>query len=339
MTKLTLADAVTTRPIFFGGKYGTDYPEGIKAVHRAEKYVFDSRASELIGRAIHDHPELIAAIAPTVRAPHHATWVEVDNRAFWERANGYRGSPAMDARVGYLVVGDDVYCFADGPSAAGAVIWPVAYKLHVPWTDESRARIAGITRMNPDDYLWGSAANRLPPELLGSLADHHSARLLKVKGGFDIADLNIPILKEGSADLRNIVALLGALTGDLFSPTIVEISAKRTFSGGRSVRASAYRSVTHLVQRVYPPRSSPPQGAQGDRRGPVEHRRGSWVHDAVARSHGSAAGCSHAWLAADDFGSKATPNPQRFRCAECGGKRWWRSSIDRPQGGVSEVAV
>jgi hypothetical protein len=340
VTTLTLADRFIRDPIR-GVIVDRDLDRVVARMRQARKYVLSTEATRVVAELVRDDPGSIARVSTTVRAPHDLMWVEIDNPVFWETMNGRPGDlSTMDTRVGYLIDSDRAYCIASNREPPGACLWPMAYELHTPWSQQSRDYFQQISQLTPEEFLWGSSIYRLKDDERGLLGQNHSAGFLKLHPKLRGHRLTM-ILPEGTADLRNIVALLSVLSGELLEPVLGSVTAsRRTFSGGRTVRLHEYTAVAHLRRRVQEDRATsnqePPPGPLAGR--VVDHRRGHWVHDGEARDYAAIAGCIHEWEAASDFGSIRVDN-QRFRCRVCGGKRWWRSEIDRGAGVGSVVRV
>lgn len=330
MTTLTLADKFITTPIRGIIKnHVVDLVVG--RARNAHKYVLSESAAKLVATLIRNEPELIALAASTVKAPHDLMWVEWGNRPFWEVINGTAGDIQMDSTVGYLVDQGRAYCISSNDQLQGGCLWPFCYDLHRPWSDEDRNAFSNVTQTAINLMLWGRTITKLEPNQLEKLSAHHAPAILPIMLPNANSFLK-HVVRQGSGDLRNIVAILSVLNGDLMKTMTSSNRLRgRTFSGGKSIRLHDYVSVIHLHRTAHIDHTP----GTGTPRGPVETRRGHWVSNDVARSYAEIAGCRHVWTSTI-YGDKRLNNP-RFICTECGGKRWWRSEITSEKSATRRV--
>ncbi len=325
---LNLADAFIARP-FYGILDRAIVDSVVSHVRLAPKYVFTTEATAALGKAIRERSEVIARAADSAHAPFERTWIELDAAALFEALHGFPQTRKFpDLQLGYLIDHDEVYVVANNGQSSPA-IWPLVYHINQPWNTGEADKFAHLIGKDDellDRFFWGTAFNFVDEESRRKLRYAHSASLLKFKNQKTLAKISKTFLSESAGDLRNVLAAMMALSGELFEPIEQTTPRSRAFSGGRLVQRHAHTRITHLHPRSYAVRQE--HATSGVTRD-LQRKRGHWAHDVTAREYEYIAGCVHDWIPADDFGSKSAREPDRYRCRVCGGKRWWRAAYER----------
>lgn len=296
------------------------FVSSLKAVvKQSAKFVLDKSASEVVATLLRDDPDLVAKEVPHLRVPVNPMFVEVDVVTSAE-VMGATTSSESDTVNGYLFSGDIVVIFARNVRK-NAFIWPMAYLLHTAFDDAHPLSQQNYLRM-----AW----SRGPLEKLDDAGRRsmlaHSPFLMRTHLE-DTSFLNL--LEESSGDLAMIASLLIHLNRPSVTVISNRVPSSRTFVRGHMVRTVPYTRLTFRsdstviikAERASSRGRGLPPGYE------VLRRRGSWVRDKVAMEYEAELGCQHQWAIADDFGFK--PDNIRHRCQICGGKRWWRSEINK----------
>lgn len=336
---------------------------------RARRLAFSDDAAALMGRFVGDQPSLLIRHRQFAAAPYDVTYIEVDLRHFLRGIN--RASTAdvreavPDERIGYLLAGTEVYCFALPPAGSGdsaPTLAPFAVVRGEPGGTMPMPRTGRLTLIAKDErppadakerenrlgYRWDTEQERNRQFALGYLlgstavcdeaqnaaeditASNGFAMLLRPELYADVSrDRMAEILRGQSGELRNVWTFL------LFLARTSLIRLSPMPAGRRIVRGKLRAYAAHNVVTIDLGSARSVTRAfllAGPRATPRRHEvRGHWVN-----WHKPPARCDHAW--------PLTPNGDAvFICSRCGQHRRWRKNFlrgDATKGFVSkEYAV
>jgi len=277
-----------------------------------------------------NNPEILVQDPGFIRAPYPLTWVELsDYRAFWRGLNPGPW-PGTDERTAFLI--DDQTAYAIYGAKNGAILGHIAYRLRIPMEVHNDKIVMGKIKGNLLDttkFLLGSTYSKLNEEDRRLICCAHSVDLLPIADKFREVVLKRfdTLIANCVGDFRTLITALLLLT----KPAVVKYEpsapVSRGFVRGKTHIYHSYDTVKITLDRPkiaheFTKTLARPSGGGGHKR---RHEvRGFWVHNAEASRQPE--GHVHQWVKATDFGSAKARNPDRYRCAACGGKRWWKEA-------------
>lgn len=289
----------------------------------ARRFVFDETATARAATILRDIPELIIEQARFARPPFDTTWIEIDHRALIRVIQPqYVMTEDSDKNLGFLVDQGSVYVIVTDSKTTG--LGPFRYDLNVDWPLQEQIKFAesvGTSRGQLDEFFLGATINdlRLKEDLLRVLRSHNRVSLLPLtRKDLSRDELNT-ILTASYGDLRILIAFL-LILNQPGATTYREVPRSSGFVHGKvrpyleHVTVSVVLDSTKILARSAGP-------ATGDLRRRHEVR-GHYCHDLRARQ----GRCDHRW-ASDERDD--VPDPDRWKCVTCGGKRWWRRDHHR----------
>lgn len=303
-------------------------------VLRANKYVFNDDASEVVGSVVRDVPELLVREARFARAPYSLTWIEFNSTRFWrayyrdDKAAMAGEHPTHAARVGFLIDENNAYVVSGGTLDNPRDLnrcepGPFRFILNSDWGDKQPAKWV-------NDFFWGTLSERLPVEQLDLISRYFGFVGLAAAGSAERAK---EWLAHSIGDVRDIVAFLLMLNRPSITHYANALPNSRGYLRNKMIPYMAHTTVTISL--------SPESVVQYLSRSigeDVELRRhdveGHYCHDKTARDYLRIAGCIHDWI--DCYSDDWTPWPNappskvnHWLCKVCGGKRWWRRDHER----------
>jgi hypothetical protein len=324
-------------------------------VRAAHKFVFDEDAARRVAKVVSEVPDLLVREHRFARAPYDITWIEWPSWAYWQTLRDE--NPALydtqgewgkidtaDHTVGYLIDHGRVNTFAGGTVAhpkGPASMTPLQYRLHTEWPIEDQlefSRLVGCSRIGLDAAMWGSSYDKLSQDERRILRNYNVIELAP----FNRAHRAYPsLMKDGAmadslrgavGDLRTVIAILLMLNRPSISRYVQTLPNSRGWLKGKIVPYMAHTVVSVSLDAAQSLRlvGTPQDDANPRRRHEV---RGHFCHDRVAREYMRIAGCLHNWQDCDEQWMPWIEAPMaevhHWRCASCGGKRWWRADHER----------
>ena len=329
--KPTMADRFIAAKLSF-----SNIGKMMQAVQRktrlAEKFVFDAQASARVGTVLRDVPELLVEQIQFARPPFDLCWIEYDVDVIFATLNPTRAiepDESRDVRIGILIEHHRMIVVSEDVQGRFGIM-PAIYHLNTEWPVEEQLALAqqfGTSRMGIDYWLWGSVA----PKLI-EMGRHDYLRTLRDTNRVEWL-LAIPPERANAVyngtigDFKNHVGVLLMLNQPALTQ-YVEVPRGRGWVGNKPKPFMAHR-VVHVALDPVPQlrRISAAEGAGSVRR---RHRvRGHYCINERARS----GGCIHQWQAAGEawqsVAVKVGDDPERWVCALCQGRRWWRADHAR----------
>lgn len=324
---------------------------------QAKKFVLDAQATVYLARMLKEHPRIVSDANDFAQRPFEQMWIEMPFPAFYEIMTGRKTDSDGDQIIGYLFDGPVVNVASFGAEgvrygkSTPAGFTPVEYILNRPMSETETEKVCAQLGMRShrgfaiDIQMWGSSAlsfvtdpeerarlgllnyvedrpdREWDAEGLRSLRENHTLRIRKIPG---VPDEDIKDVVQGSSgDLRNIIALL------LFLNRTANIQSVREEPMGHAMINRRPRPLLpHKVisLRIDPgPRLLKLVADQEHIKRCNHPVRGHYKHDKRAW-----AGCPHGKELAGDFGEWWIEyEPLRWKCEECGGKRWWHPAHRR----------
>ncbi len=304
----------------------------------AKKFVLDAQAATYIGRMLRDHPRIVSDANDFAQRPFEHMWIEMPFKGFYEAITGRPADPDGDQRVGYLFDGPVVNVAAGAGTMATSGFIPSEYILNRPMSVEDQCKLCDllqISRLGIDLMLWGESAHAFgnqgatwDAEGLRSLRTNHTMRIKQVEG---LSPERMRVAIDGSAgDLRNIIGLLLFLNRTADIQTVREEGMSHGMINRKPRPLMPHRVISLRVNPM--PRLIKLAADHDHIMRRLHDVRGHYCHDRLAR-----AGCQHGSELGGDFGEAWTEyEPLRWKCQDCGGKRWWRHEHSR---GTAEVGV
>lgn len=302
----------------------------IKARYDAQRFLFDKQASAYVGEFAVGCGDLVIANRQFAIPPYGVTYVEVDSREFFKSVPEHR-TPArpLDNRLGYLVVGRDVYCFFERDTPAMSY-W--RYRVMPPGEYAGEDTVMFTGKLT-DEEVRGLG---FKDDEAASLVQYNGAKLALTLGGAldgkasltqvrqiirEIAvqwidptstlarmPLEPNISAAFNGDVRNVWAML------LWLNQTARIHMTGAPAGRKIIRGKIVPYLSHNVVSITLGRFKTVRRAftlAGPRQSPKGHEvRGHFAHRG-----GKKFGCEHAWpLKPDENG--------HWECSRCGRLRW-----------------
>jgi hypothetical protein len=338
MPRSTMADRFTASKLSF-----PDIAQTVRSVQHktrlAEKFVFDAEASARVATVLRDVPELLVEQIQFARPPFDLCWIEYDVDVIFAVLNPDRTiepDETRDVHIGLLIEHHRMTVVSEDMRGRFGIM-PAIYHLNTEWPLEEQLALAaqfGTSRMGIDFWLWGSLAPKLieagKQDYLRALRDTNRVEWL----------LPIPPSKAASVyngtigDFKNHVAMLLMLNQPACTQ-YAEVPRGRGWIGNKPKPFMAHRTV-HVALDPVPHIRQFGAGTGGSVR--RRHRvRGHYCTNLAARS----GGCIHQWQAAGAewklIAVKVGDDPERWVCAACGGRRWWRADHARGDASIGWV--
>lgn len=298
--------------------------ERIQAVaRRARVFALDDAGARLVNNTALAVPDLIAEHQEFARSPFDTTWIEFEQPS----------PPGVFGRYGFLLDHGAVYSFAgDALAVPGGRVQLAPYVVHTnePWPPEDRAaflRDTGLSVCEADTLLCGDELLPQSPTLRGALSARNTIRHIDDGGRRSVL---FKREAKGGGGLAAVTCLLLLLNRPRLYRTVREVPARRRFSGGRLTALAAHTVVTidlsvdEVLLRLSGGEDAAPRRSH--------EVRGHFAHDQRYRN-GTAAGCDHSFVR-DIAGARPM---DRWTCALCGGRRWWRREHVRGDAGAGRV--
>ena len=306
----------------------------------AEKFVFDKEASARVATVLRDVPELLVEQIQFARPPFDLCWIEYNVGVIFNMLNPDRAvipGQTRDMNLGLLIEHHRMVVVAEDVRGRFGFM-PVVYHLNTEWPPEEQLSFASqltISRMGIDYWLWGSAA----PKLIRDGKQDY----LRVLRDTNRVELLLPISPDKSAsvyngtigDFKNHIGILLMLNQPSLTK-YVEVPRTRGWIGHKPKPYMAHRTVHVALDPVPLVRCL----SHGEGTGSVRRRhrvRGHYCTNAQARQ----GGCDHQWQAADGGWKPVAvavgDDPERWVCAACAGRRWWRADHARGDAGLGWV--
>lgn len=359
--KPTLAD------VFIAHQYTTNDPfrfnvnlriigELQQKVRKANKFIFDSQASQRMGEVVRDIPDLIIKESRFARAPFDLTWVEFNSSVFWYEL--YRDRPEFNSNadpeharaIGMLIDGDSAILVAGHSKAEtsrgrpnsdsdviAAYVCPLGYQLNTepnvydmadkvyPTGMDSQTRF--VDRMN--HLFWGQTAVAVSEEIVTEASRHFLAKPI-MDGFYKLQPANVrKILDMCAGDLRDVVTCLLLLNRPAITHYVNDMPKSRGWLRNRMIPYWAHTTVTISIdpKPILKLIGTPGETGITKRRHEVE---GHYCHNKTAHEYEDVCGCVHDWIDTDaDWIPLAMPyaksDVNHWVCKICEGKRWWRN--------------
>jgi hypothetical protein len=299
-------------------------------MRKAERYVFDTKASHILGHMIKTMAPLILQQHEFARPPYSNTWVEIDMMAYMEALEEHRDlrDPTLDTRLGYLVMRDHILFFVSETAHTKPLITPYWYVLHEPISFEQELDLAqklGLSRLTLREHLLGTSG--LPkdwwrsPEAESFCRGHHFMMGQQLKESSP--GTRRKVLRGAAGSLKQAIAILLLLSRPGSGVIALSNQERRhgLVRGHSRVLAPHHKVTIHLEGR------KALQRIQNNLQTGQHHRyhsvRGHWCQTRRIT------GCEHDW---------EPVNPDRYECLKgCGAKRWWKKNHHRGDISLGEV--
>lgn len=329
---------------FLAMEYNRTVPRGYWDSSRsnlmlAKRFVLDHGASIYCAEMIKQCPRIIADAQDFAIPPFQRTYIELPLVDWYERITDRRADPTGDQRIGYLIVNNDVRCFAENAEEAG--IFPIEYHLNQPFSLQQEFALVqklGTSRLGLDLFYWGESAKdfgfgndwKVNRQRDTEMDDwqREGLRSLRANHSFSVhlpshprySEEQLPEIwdnfRQGAGgDLRNIIALLIFLNRTSRVRVEREMPFKRQMVYRKPVNLLKHRVITIHVNPV--PKLLHIAAGEGIRRR-LHDVRGHFCHNEVARTNHH----EHDWQ------EDAEADHLRWTCV-CGGLRWWRKEHKR----------
>ena len=313
----------------------------LRKIRAAHKFVLDEDAATQVAHVVRDIPELLVRQHEFARAPFDLTWVEFPHWKFWRECGNdpLNQDSTADHTLGYLIDGN-VVSVVTGGTVGEPMMAPLPgifqYYLNSEWPPDALASFLqenGSIAEHLDRYLWGSTAERIDRETREKLRLRYQVGLcpvLKSPKADAYRDMLDVAFSGSIGELRNVIAILLMLN----RPTVTRYSnapASRGWFKSKSVPFMAHTSVTISLNAVDTMRLLGTAEGEGVPRRRHEVR-GHYCHNRIARAHFRMSGCMHDWRPCGDDWTPVGANiadADRWVCAACEGKRWWRAEHER----------
>lgn len=269
--------------------------------HKARQFVFDTAASEFLGRFIRDCPDVLIDQMQFALQPYDTTYIEVDLQAVFRGTGAPSTSdlfPDPDQSVGFLAHAGTVYTLANTAAHPGAGLSPICildneYATHPVdnFIDDSRV-LLGSTWHHLDDPQREAFSQRFN---VGCLAEReYHEKVLEVMLPATMGEARVYL-----------AALLMLFNRRRF--TVSDHGFSRRGHRGKIRTFMAYSSVTiHLDQYLDFKRHVE---NEQQRLSPRRHEvRAHYRHRYLT------AGCEHQWVPVED--------KKQWRCSCCSGLRY-----------------
>lgn len=321
----------------------------VRQVRATHKFVFDEAAATRLAHVVRDIPELLIREHAFARAPFDLTWIEFPHWKYWrEVGNDPNGQDdTADHTIGYLIDGNVATVIVGGTVGQPRLDPPLPgvfrYHLNEEWSENVIRAFAldGMTDTETlDRYMWGSTTKHLSEADRSKLRQRNRitlAPILRTPDADDRRTILNAAFRGSVGELRNIIAILLMLN----RPTITRYTnmpAGRGWHHGKNTPYMAHTMVTIDLDAVPTMRLLGTPAGEGVPRRRHEVR-GHYCHDHVSRDYHRIAGCLHDYRPAH-MDADWTPWPdcppndaERWVCAQCGGKRWWRADHERGDAG------
>lgn len=284
-----------------------------------KRFTLEDGTAAYIGKALREQPRLVADGIDFAIPPFERMWVEFNFPPFFEAITGTRWDHTKgDRRLGFLLLGKAVYVGSEGPRVCG--FSPMRYRLDQPWTLAEELAMAerfGISRMQLDEFFWGSTGMRLRDQ-----HNMNALRILRAHHSFDLLPTKTHLTREqwqrflfgANGDLRTIIASLIFLNRTTSMQARREVPMQSGFVNRHPARLHAHTVIGLEIDPL--PRLRAICAGEGVWRR-LHDVRGHFCHDRTTRE---AHGCDHDWSEVDEM---------LWKCQRCMGKRWWRKEHRR----------
>lgn len=326
---------------------------------RSRKFVFDTQASERLGEVISDNPELLADYGEFIRLPFPTTWIEFDPHALMKGLGREDNRAEPDDRVGYLYDGNTVYVGASSDNGTEPLFMPYRYRMHMMMSnhdEQEMCRLFSMSRVQIDQFLWGSSFDKLDPTHRRALRHNHTMDFIMP----DLPDgVYAPLLNGGGVgDMRNVLAAAMLLLRPSLTSVVSQRGpVKRTTSTLKGPRAFAAHTVVTVKLTPVRLRRQIIAAAKEAARAIRWHEvRAHYCHNDIAKKSSCVRNTidqnPEKWI---DVHLKGTAHPafvdlmllshdwrqeepDKWTCHDCAGKRWWREYPEgRGDAGVGVV--
>lgn len=273
-------------------------------LREAKRFVLDTAATIRFAEFVRDCKPLIIREQAFARAPYDQTWIEFN----YDRYREFFDTPLDNdtTRMGFLIDNSTAYSLIDTNKHA-ALVNPVKFELRSPWTPTSQASFLHTVKA-PDSLVDNPLTVSNSLGLLPTRTPfQYSAKTMAGASLF-------PVLST--------TAILLLLTRPSLITYLQDVPSSKHFHSGKHLRHVSYTVITIESD---PRKAFLRKGASGE--GSPHRRHGVRGHYATSRRP-EAADCLHVWL---------EETPTRWRCAECGAKRWWRKEHERGSEALGRV--
>jgi hypothetical protein len=297
------------------------------ARHRAHRFVFTDRASDLMGRFAFDEKTgpLILTNRQFAIPPFDTTYVEMESKTFHANTKQLVAPlESADLTIGYLTIGNEVYSFTRGVdhfSVMGLVSWEVRppgdetpAHTNIPDLGDTVELVGGLTNhRDPDGWLRLGAA-------LGTTMSHIDGEETRLQL---LREIGIRWTSTVEINAKSVAQYLAYCAGDvrnLWTMLLwINRPSKMHFdphpAGSRFVKGKRVAFRKHTVVDIDLNKVRVVRDAihlDFERASPINHPvRGAFHH-----SGGQATGCAHDWPPMPD-------ERGHWHCTRCGRKRWW----------------
>ncbi len=311
----------------------------VNALRASRRFVFDADATRRVGEVIRDIPEHIVRNSEFAVAPFDHMWIEFPFPILHETIAGKEPSEEAAERSAFLIT-QGLAIHVWGGRRMHEML-PIAYLLNEPTPPDKEQEIAerlGISRIGLDGFFWGSTWSRLDATERREIRSRHSVLLPAYASGRWSDSALAAYASESTGAFRNLITMLLMLN----RPSITTFSDVPSTRGFIRNKVRPFFSHTTVSIRLDPKPILLRMGTRDEPGTPKRRHevRGHFCHDAAAKA-GSARECVHEWVRTSDADSTmdrdGAPEDRRWRCAGCGGKRWWRTSHLRGHGGEGFV--
>jgi hypothetical protein len=293
-------------------------------LYEAKRFVMDDAACRYIAEAIVAAPEAIAMAQEFALLPFPTMYVELPNFHEWYRMINHREpQPDSDRKVAYLFMGPTVYTL--GMTADNnPVVVPIEYRLNIPWQGDSKRDLAGLFAI-PEAQMgaisWGSSMDALQgTQWQDALINQHSmANMIRREAALKMdVEMRHFYALSNAGDLRNMLAIL------LFLNRTGQVTYKNEIPMGRQMirnkpRTLLAHSVVTLDVARAPSVRTVFKGVHG----------GSWKREHDVRGHFCVGKVAREAVACSGIHDWVEYDVNQWRCARCGGLKWWRKDCRR----------
>lgn len=306
----------------------------------AEKFVFDTSASERVGLVLRDVPELLIEQIQFARPPFERCWIEYELDPIFDLLNPGENNPidqTRDKKIGMLIDHNRILVVSQTHNHELAIL-PFAYHLNTEWALKDQLDFCDklkISRLQIDMWLWGALGAKFLNEgkidYLRTLRDTNMAELLidQQELSFEAASR---MINATAGDFKNHIAILLMLNQPALTQ-YVKVPSTRGWIRHKPRPFMSYNTI-HValdpvpkIRKMYDSKEGP--GALRRR-----HRvRGHYCHNEAARKAIIHHTCLHDWQPTDQewtpIEAKVGDDIEHWFCANCSGKRWWREEHRR----------
>jgi len=313
----------------------------------AEKFVFDTSASERVGLVLRDVPELLVEQIQFARPPFERCWIEYELDPIFALLNPDQVNPTdqtRDKKIGMLIDHNRILVISLTHSNLLSVM-PFAYHLNTEWTLRDQLDFCDkmkISRLQIDMWLWGAAGAKFlsegKTEYLRILRDTNMAEvLLPDQISFEQASR---MISSTVGDFKNHVAILLMLNQPSLTQ-YVQVPQTRGWIRHKPRPFMSYNTI-HVALDPVPKIRLMYNSKEGPGSLRRRHRvRGHYCHNEAARKALIQHTCIHDWQPTDNewtpIKGEVGDEIEHWFCGNCQGKRWWREEHRRGHYSEGEI--